>query len=130
MGALARIRSSLTYPIAATLLLVTVVPVAFVGLLKLAGSWFPPHLFGMVAGMALFFGIVGAVGAGPPLRLLVDAYGWLSPCQLVRSLGFSLRQVPFREGWYDLLPALMSSQDAAEGVASFVERREARFTGR
>ena len=30
----------------------------------------------------------------------------------------------------DLLPTLMASQDAAEGVASFVERREARFTGR
>lgn len=30
----------------------------------------------------------------------------------------------------DLLPDLMRSEDAAEGVASFVERREGRFTGR
>jgi enoyl-CoA hydratase/carnithine racemase len=30
----------------------------------------------------------------------------------------------------DLLPTLMKSEDAAEGVASFVERREATFTGR
>lgn len=29
-----------------------------------------------------------------------------------------------------LLPAVMASEDAAEGLASFVERREARFTGR
>ena len=29
-----------------------------------------------------------------------------------------------------VLPSLTASQDAAEGVASFVERREARFTGR
>ena len=29
-----------------------------------------------------------------------------------------------------LLPPLLQSEDAAEGVASFVERREARFTGR
>jgi hypothetical protein len=29
-----------------------------------------------------------------------------------------------------LLPTIMSSADAVEGVASFVERREARFTGR
>jgi enoyl-CoA hydratase/carnithine racemase len=30
----------------------------------------------------------------------------------------------------DMLPPILASQDAAEGVASFVERREARFTGR
>lgn len=30
----------------------------------------------------------------------------------------------------DLLPSLFGSEDAAEGVASFVERREARFSGR
>ena len=30
----------------------------------------------------------------------------------------------------ELLPALLDSEDAAEGVRSFVERREARFTGR
>jgi len=30
----------------------------------------------------------------------------------------------------DALPTLLRSQDAAEGVASFLERREARFTGR
>lgn len=29
-----------------------------------------------------------------------------------------------------LLPALLASEDAAEGLASFVERRDARFTGR
>lgn len=29
-----------------------------------------------------------------------------------------------------LLPAVLTSQDAAEGVRSFIERREARFTGR
>jgi hypothetical protein len=28
-----------------------------------------------------------------------------------------------------LLPGIMRSQDAAEGLRSFIERREARFTG-
>jgi enoyl-CoA hydratase len=35
-----------------------------------------------------------------------------------------------REHLAELLPPLLVSEDAAEGVQSFVERREARFTGR
>jgi MFS family permease len=54
------------------------VAVAFVGLLKVAGNWFPPQRFALVSGLALFIGIVGAVLAGPPLRLLVSAYNWRS----------------------------------------------------
>jgi MFS family permease len=54
------------------------VAVAFVGLLKVAGNWFPPRNFALVSGMALFTGIVGAVFAGPPLRLLMNWYSWRS----------------------------------------------------
>ncbi len=52
------------------------VAVAFVGCLQLANNWFPPRLYGMVAGMALLVGIIGAACAGPPLRLGVNAFGW------------------------------------------------------
>jgi MFS family permease len=52
------------------------VAVAFVGNLKLASEWFPARYFAMVSGAALFFGIVGAVFAGTPLRILVVAFGW------------------------------------------------------
>ena len=52
------------------------VAVAFVGLLKIANTWFPPRYYGGLTGMALFFGIMGAVFAGPPLRALVDHYNW------------------------------------------------------
>jgi MFS family permease len=52
------------------------VGVAYVGMLKLAGNWFPSHFFAMVSGLALMFGIVGAVFAGVPLRLAVDFWGW------------------------------------------------------
>ncbi|BBO72918.1 MFS transporter [Desulfosarcina widdelii] len=54
------------------------VAVAFVGLLKVAVGWFAPNRFALVSGLALFFGIVGAVFAGPPLRILVDHFGWRS----------------------------------------------------
>jgi MFS family permease len=52
------------------------VAVAWVALLKLSTHWFPARRFAMVSGMALFCGILGAVTAGMPLRLLVNAFGW------------------------------------------------------
>ncbi|MCP3867303.1 MAG: MFS transporter [Gammaproteobacteria bacterium] len=52
------------------------VAVAFVGMLKLAGHWLPSRHYALASGMALFFGIIGAVFAGVPLRLLVDSFGW------------------------------------------------------
>jgi len=52
------------------------VAVAYVGTLKLAGDWFPPKYFAMISGVALLFGLVGAVSAGTPLRLLIVAFGW------------------------------------------------------
>lgn len=52
------------------------VAVAFVGMLKLANHWFAPKQFALASGMALLMGIVGAVFAGVPLHLLVEAYGW------------------------------------------------------
>lgn len=52
------------------------VAVAFVCLLKVAANWFAPNRFALVSGLALFCGIVGAVFAGTPLRILVDHFGW------------------------------------------------------
>ncbi len=61
------------------------VAVAFVGLLKLASRWFAPRQFALATGMALFCGIIGAVFAGVPLRLLVTALGW-RPVMLVSAV--------------------------------------------
>ena len=52
------------------------VAVAWVCMLKLAAHWFPARFFAGITGVALFFGISGAVFAGVPLRVLIDMFGW------------------------------------------------------
>ena len=52
------------------------VGVAWVALLKLSMHWFPPQRFATTSGLALCCGLVGAVSAGMPLRILIDQFGW------------------------------------------------------
>jgi MFS family permease len=66
------------------------VAVAFVGLLKIAATWFSPRHYGALTGMALFFGIMGAVFAGPPLRALVDHLNWRVVIVATAALTFLL----------------------------------------
>lgn len=54
------------------------VGVAFVSMLKLASHWMPARQFALASAAALAVGVFGAVTAGAPLRLLVDAFGWRS----------------------------------------------------
>ena len=61
---------------AGRLLIGASVAVAFVSMLKLASHWFAPRQYALASGMALLTGVVGAVAAGVPLSLLVDAFGW------------------------------------------------------
>jgi len=85
------------------------VAVAFVGLLKLSSSWFPPRYYAMVSGVALFFGIIGAVFAGTPLRLLMNHYSWRSVIVLSAGLTFVIcasiwifvRDYPHEKGYAD-----------------------------
>ena len=50
--------------------------VAWVSILKLSTRWFKPNQFAIITGMALCFGILGALSAGVPLRLLMEFFGW------------------------------------------------------
>jgi predicted MFS family arabinose efflux permease len=67
---------SLAWASAGRLLVGAGLSVSFVCCLKLAAHWFPARHFSMVSGVLLVAGIIGAVTAGVPLRLLVDAAGW------------------------------------------------------
>jgi MFS family permease len=102
------------------------VAVAFVGLLKVAGAWFAPQRFALIAGLALFFGIIGAVTAGTPLRLLVDQWGWrsvilCSACgTLIVGVGTWLwvRDYPHEKGFQDFSnsPLASTTGSGATGI--------------
>ena len=87
------------------------VAVAFVGSLKLANCWFPPRYYAMVSGMALFFGIIGAVFAGPPLRLLMDHFNWrsiilvsaLATFGIAAAIWIFVRDYPADKGYSDMV---------------------------
>lgn len=89
------------------------VAVAFVGNLKLASEWFPARYFAMVSGAALFFGIVGAVFAGTPLRILVVAFGWRNTMLASAAVTFMIcagvwvivRDYPGEKGYADFTDA-------------------------
>jgi MFS family permease len=88
------------------------VAVAFVGCLQLANNWFPPRFYGLVAGMALFVGIIGAACAGPPLRLCVGAFGWrptimvsgLVTVAIAAAIWYLVRDFPHEKGFADPAP--------------------------
>jgi MFS family permease len=85
------------------------VAVAFVGMLKLSNCWFPQRFYAMVSGMALFCGIIGAVFAGTPLRLLIDRYGWRNAIAASALVTFGIcvvlwifiRDYPHQKGYAD-----------------------------
>jgi MFS family permease len=50
--------------------------VALLVALRLAAHWFPGKRFGMMSGIALFFGNMGAVIAQIPLRAAIESFSW------------------------------------------------------
>ncbi len=62
------------------------VGVAWVALLKLSMHWFPPQRFATTSGLALCCGLLGAVSAGAPLRILIDQFGW-RPVMMLSAAG-------------------------------------------
>ena len=88
------------------------VAVAWVALLKLASHWFSPRRFATITGMGLLVGIIGAVSAGVPLRLLVDAFGWrpvmVASGALILAIALAvwvfIRDDPSQRGWRSHAP--------------------------
>jgi MFS family permease len=93
------------------------VGVAFVAMLKLSTHWFHSSRFAAVAGLALAAGVIGAVTAGAPLRLAVDAFGWrpviaaagVFTALLAVAAWILVRDDPAERGYASYMPNVHSS---------------------
>ena len=110
------------------------VAVAFVGMLKLASHWFAPRQFALATGMALFCGVIGAVFAGVPLRLLVDTVGWrpvmtvsaLITLAVAVAIWLFVRDDPNEKGYKSYSPASpgeISKYSIVAGIAKIFRYR-------
>ena len=83
------------------------VGVAFVCMLKLAAHWMPPRHYAFTSGVAIAVGVLGAVFAGAPLRLLVNEFGWRGvmwavaalTCFVAVAIWISVRDDPAERGY-------------------------------
>jgi MFS family permease len=105
------------------------VGVAFVAMLKLAAHWFAPSRFAMVSGLALLTGMFGGVGAGAPLRIAADNFGW-RPVMLAGSVftavlcvlvWWLVRDDPAEKGYSSYAPRSATHDEAASITASLRE---------
>ena len=70
--------------------------IAWVSMLKLVAHWFAPSKFGTMSGLSLAVGTLGAVLAGPPLRLAADAFGWRAVIAVSGSVALLLAVAVWR----------------------------------
>ncbi|MFA5081639.1 MAG: MFS transporter [Hydrogenophilaceae bacterium] len=73
------------------------VSVVFVGLMRSNTVWFSERRYGLVSGLTLFLGNVGAILAAGPLAALLGWYSWRSVFVVAGGLSLALALVTF---WY------------------------------
>lgn len=62
----------------------------YIGTLKIASSWFPPHKVGQVIGWTMVFGTAGATLGGAPYAYLMTFTGWRGSLLCMAALGVIL----------------------------------------
>ena len=67
----------------------------FLGTLKLGSLWFPPRWMGLVIGLTMVFGTLGAGLGGAPLRFLVETHGWQYTYYILGCIGLVLGCITF-----------------------------------
>ena len=63
---------------------------AFVSALRLATSWFPPAMFGLLAGLTQALGMLGAAAGQAPVSFLVSLVGWRNSMLIIAALFVTL----------------------------------------
>ncbi len=89
-GMLFAMASGIGVALSARALIGAGVAVGYIGTLKLVSAWFPLERFGLLAGLTLAFGTMGAITAQLPLALLVDGFGWRASLFAVGMVGLLL----------------------------------------
>lgn len=69
---------------------------AFISALRLATSWFPPAMLGLLAGLTQALGMLGASAGQAPLSFLVSAVGWRQSMFVIAVLFVVLAVLLFR----------------------------------
>jgi len=93
--------------------------VGWLVILRLAAHWFPQQRFGMLSGLALFFGNLGALFAQVPLRLGVEYFGWrgtaIASAALILAIGILawifVRDDPSEKNLESHAPAALRRQE-------------------
>ncbi|MDP3560764.1 MAG: MFS transporter [Legionellaceae bacterium] len=68
---------------------------AFISALRLATSWFPPAMLGLLAGLTQALGMLGASAGQAPLSFLVSAVGWRHSMFVIASFFVGLAVLLF-----------------------------------
>ena len=79
--------------------------VAYLGVIYLAMIWFPPKRHGMVPGLTVAMGTLGASFAQYPLLILTKSWGWRAPLLVCTGAGLIIalmlwKLLPKRPNWF------------------------------
>jgi sugar phosphate permease len=97
---------------------------ALLVLLRLGAHWFPSKNFGMISGVSLFFGNMGAVLAQLPLRAAIESFSWrqtvIGSAALVAFLGLLswllVRDDPKEKGYATYAPPSLQAKATLGGA--------------
>ncbi len=79
--------------------------VAYLGVIYLAMVWFPPQRHGIIPGLTVAIGTLGASTAQYPLSVMADSFGWRAPVLTCAIAGFGIAimlwfLLPRRPSWF------------------------------